>query len=204
MAFRIQIRRDTSTTWAVNNPILLEGEFGYETNTSFMKIGDGTTPWNDLPYWNPYGVTNASIYKDGVEILAGVTGFNFTGSGVSGITGSDGFANIVITGGTGSGGSAINSYFSGTEVGVGVTGLNFTGSGVSAVTDSSGYTTVTITGGAGSGSSGTSGTSGVSGSSGSSGTSGLTGSSGTSGTSGVNGSSGTSGSNGSSGTSGVN
>ena len=197
MAFRIQIRRDTSSTWAVNNPILLEGEFGYETNTSLMKIGDGTTPWNDLEYWNPFGYTNASIYKDGIEILAGVTGFNFTGSGITGITGSDGFATVTISGGTGGGGSAINSYFTGAQVGVGITGLNFTGSGVSAVTDSSGYTTVTITGGAGSGSAGTSGTSGVSGSSG---TSGVTGSSGTSG---VNGSSGTSGANGSSGTSGT-
>jgi hypothetical protein len=97
MAFRIQIRRDTLTTWTVNNPILLDGEFGYVTNTSRIKIGDGTTPWNDLEYWNPSGVINASVYKDGIEVLAGVTGFNFTGAAVYGITGSDGFANITIT-----------------------------------------------------------------------------------------------------------
>jgi hypothetical protein len=97
MAFRIQIRRDTLTTWTVNNPILLDGEFGYVTNTSRIKIGDGSTPWNDLEYWNPSGVINASVYKDGIEVLAGVTGFNFTGAAVYGITGSDGFANITIT-----------------------------------------------------------------------------------------------------------
>ena len=59
MAFRIQIRRDTSTNWAVNNPILLEGEFGYETDTTYMKIGDGTTPWNILSYWS-LGATGAT------------------------------------------------------------------------------------------------------------------------------------------------
>ena len=29
MAYRIQFRRDTSTNWLSNNPILLSGEFGY-------------------------------------------------------------------------------------------------------------------------------------------------------------------------------
>jgi hypothetical protein len=51
MAFRVQIRRDPSNKWVVNNPILLNGEFGYENDTTLMKIGDGATPWNYLPYW---------------------------------------------------------------------------------------------------------------------------------------------------------
>ena len=52
MAFRVQIRRDPSGKWIVNNPILLSGEFGYETDTTQIKIGDGATPWNYLPYWS--------------------------------------------------------------------------------------------------------------------------------------------------------
>jgi hypothetical protein len=100
MAFRIQIRRDTAEKWVINNPILLEGELGYETDTAYMKIGDGTTYWNDLPYWNPFGYSNASVYQDGLVKLTGVTGFNFTGAGITGITGSDGFATITVTGGT--------------------------------------------------------------------------------------------------------
>jgi hypothetical protein len=79
---------------------LLEGELGYETDTAYMKIGDGTTYWNDLPYWNPFGISNASVYQDGLVKLTGVTGFNFTGAGITGITGSDGFATITVTGGT--------------------------------------------------------------------------------------------------------
>jgi len=51
MAFRVQLRRDTSAKWYLNNPILLDGEMGYETDTTFVKIGDGTTPWRSLSYW---------------------------------------------------------------------------------------------------------------------------------------------------------
>lgn len=47
---RIQLRRDTSARWAEINPILLEGEVGYEIDTKFSKIGDGATRWNDLEY----------------------------------------------------------------------------------------------------------------------------------------------------------
>jgi hypothetical protein len=46
----IQYRRDTAANWTAVNPILASGEPGYETNTTFFKIGDGTTSWNSLPY----------------------------------------------------------------------------------------------------------------------------------------------------------
>jgi hypothetical protein len=65
MSFRVQIRRDPSGKWLVNNPILLSGEFGYETDTTYLKIGDGATPWNYLPYWEgglgPVGPTGPAI-----------------------------------------------------------------------------------------------------------------------------------------------
>lgn len=61
--FRVQFRRDTTENWEKYNPILLEGEVGYEVtktpNLILMKQGDGYlaadgkiygTPWNDLPY----------------------------------------------------------------------------------------------------------------------------------------------------------
>lgn len=47
---KIQLRHDTATNWATANPVLLEGEAGYETDTNKMKIGDGTTNYNSLPY----------------------------------------------------------------------------------------------------------------------------------------------------------
>ena len=50
MATKIQIRRDTSSNWSTNNPVLSAGEFGYETNTSKLKVGNGTDTWNNLDY----------------------------------------------------------------------------------------------------------------------------------------------------------
>lgn len=53
----IRPKRSTKTEWEQYNPILLEGELGIEnpdtgTGTGLVKIkiGDGITPWNSLPY----------------------------------------------------------------------------------------------------------------------------------------------------------
>ena len=50
MADMIQIRRDTASNWTTANPILAQGELGAETDTSKIKIGDGTTAWASVPY----------------------------------------------------------------------------------------------------------------------------------------------------------
>ena len=50
MADRIQLRRDTAERWTQYNPILLEGEPGYELDTDQYKLGDGIRNWSDLPY----------------------------------------------------------------------------------------------------------------------------------------------------------
>ena len=46
----IQFRRDLAANWTTTNPVLAAGELGYETDTTFFKIGDGTTAWASLPY----------------------------------------------------------------------------------------------------------------------------------------------------------
>jgi hypothetical protein len=51
MASRIQIRRDFSSNWVLNNPILTEGELGYELDTKKLKVGDGIKAWNSLNYF---------------------------------------------------------------------------------------------------------------------------------------------------------
>ncbi len=50
MAVQIQLRNDTAANWISANPILAKGEIGVEIDTNKMKIGLGTTPWNDLSY----------------------------------------------------------------------------------------------------------------------------------------------------------
>lgn len=47
---RILTRNDTQTQWSTVNPVLLKGELGYDSDAKMLKIGDGTTAWNDLDY----------------------------------------------------------------------------------------------------------------------------------------------------------
>ena len=49
---RIVIRRDTAANWKANDQVvLLQGEQGYEYDTGRLKIGDGSKPYSDLPYF---------------------------------------------------------------------------------------------------------------------------------------------------------
>ena len=45
-----KLKRGTAARWAEVNPILEQGEPGFVYDTNRLKIGDGVTPWNDLPY----------------------------------------------------------------------------------------------------------------------------------------------------------
>lgn len=47
MTLRIQLRRDIAANWTNNNPILLSGELGIETDTARFKIGNGGR-WNSI------------------------------------------------------------------------------------------------------------------------------------------------------------
>lgn len=51
MATRIQLRRGLSTEWSNINPVLSNGEAGIESDTNKLKIGNGYSSWNDLPYF---------------------------------------------------------------------------------------------------------------------------------------------------------
>lgn len=54
MAIRIQLRRDSSSNWTTNNPLLYPGEMGIETDTGKFKIGPAVnaptvgTAWNSI------------------------------------------------------------------------------------------------------------------------------------------------------------
>lgn len=65
MAVKIQFRRDTAAAWTSANPILSQGEAGYEYDTGRFKVGNGLTPWNSLPYSSgvtgPTGATGPSV-----------------------------------------------------------------------------------------------------------------------------------------------
>ena len=48
----IRYKRDTAQNWSTNNPILADGEIGYDKTNNKVKVGNGTAHWNDLLYLN--------------------------------------------------------------------------------------------------------------------------------------------------------
>lgn len=50
LSSRIQHPRYPAATLKAANPVLLDGEIVYESDTNLHKIGDGKTAWNSLPY----------------------------------------------------------------------------------------------------------------------------------------------------------
>jgi hypothetical protein len=69
---QIQVRRGTASQWTSTNPTLASGEWGFETDTGKVKIGNGSTAWNSLGY-------------QGAGDIEGVTaGTGLSGGGTSG------------------------------------------------------------------------------------------------------------------------
>jgi hypothetical protein len=69
---QIQVRRGTASQWTSANPTLASGEWGFETDTGKVKIGNGSTAWNSLGY-------------TGAGDIEGVTaGTGLSGGGTSG------------------------------------------------------------------------------------------------------------------------
>ena len=66
MAVRIQMRRGTTTQWNNADPVLNEGEIGYNTTLASFKVGDGSTIWSELDYFQ----TAASITPAEVGAIA--------------------------------------------------------------------------------------------------------------------------------------
>lgn len=52
---KIQIRNDTKNNWTTQNPVLLKGEMGVETDTRKFKFGDGVSDWATLEYASATG-----------------------------------------------------------------------------------------------------------------------------------------------------
>lgn len=73
----IELRRDTAANWTGTDPVLAEGEPGYETDTGQLKFGDGSTSWTSLPYFDP----TASSWGGAADAL-----FSGSGSPVGSVT----------------------------------------------------------------------------------------------------------------------
>mgnify|MGYP000350585442 CR=1 FL=1 len=71
MAVQIQIRRDSAANWTSVDPVLADGELGYELDTDYLKIGDGVTAWSSLVYSN--------IGPQGIQGIQGIQGVGING-----------------------------------------------------------------------------------------------------------------------------
>lgn len=58
-------RTHTAVAWASDNPVLARGEFGVEIDTFKLKVGNGVSVWNDLPYVTASG-SGGSTFKYGL------------------------------------------------------------------------------------------------------------------------------------------
>lgn len=63
MAHRLQFRRDTRARWLEIDPVLMEGEIGFETDTHNGKVGDGVSTYSELEY------NNAIVFESITQIL---------------------------------------------------------------------------------------------------------------------------------------
>lgn len=74
----IQNKTGTAAAWTSANPILAKGEIGVEIDTAKMKVGDGVTVYNNLPY---LGETASNLNL--------ITGNSFSGLVIQGMGDSD-------------------------------------------------------------------------------------------------------------------
>ena len=64
-----QVKRGTSDVWAQLNPILRQGEPGFELDTGIFKVGDGVTEWLDLK-----AVNSSPVEEEKVNELENIIG----------------------------------------------------------------------------------------------------------------------------------
>jgi hypothetical protein len=70
----VQYRNGIATAWTAANPVLADGEPGYEKDTKRSKVGDGVTPWATLPYTDvTYLLAAQKGIANGVATLGATT-----------------------------------------------------------------------------------------------------------------------------------
>lgn len=79
MPNQIKIRRDTASNFQTENPTLGAGEFSLETDTSKIKIGDGSTAYNSLQFIDGDAATALSSIVQGSSYAYSIGGVVSTG-----------------------------------------------------------------------------------------------------------------------------
>lgn len=66
---QIRIRRDTTTNWITNDPVLAEGELVIDTTTHALKIGDGFSNWSSTNYANNFETIVIVLTKQETDLV---------------------------------------------------------------------------------------------------------------------------------------
>ena len=59
----IKLRRGTSAEWTASNPVLADGEPGFEKDTGQYKLGNGVSTWSQLPYFQSVDKLSATFAR---------------------------------------------------------------------------------------------------------------------------------------------
>jgi hypothetical protein len=76
VAYRIVLRQDIAENWVSNDPTLLSGEFGFETDTNLLKLGNGIDPWTTLDYWQA-NIDFTALPSSIIPFASGTGGIRF-------------------------------------------------------------------------------------------------------------------------------
>lgn len=68
---KVQQKRGTAANLASVNPTPAAGEIIWESDTNKLKVGDGTTAYNSLPYLTTGGAAAAVLTGYGAKLLFG-------------------------------------------------------------------------------------------------------------------------------------
>ena len=83
----------TAASWTSNDPILLAGEVGWESDTGKAKLGDGTSHWTALSYAVDFVPTSGLLDSTTTAVDSSTPGqikwHNITPAGVHGSFGTD-------------------------------------------------------------------------------------------------------------------
>lgn len=64
MSDLIRLRRGTTAEWTFKNPVLRNGEPGYDETTGDLKIGNGVDRWTDLQVVGGLGGLQAEVISE--------------------------------------------------------------------------------------------------------------------------------------------
>lgn len=63
------IKVDTAANLKQENPVLLKGQLGAESDTTYMKLGDGVTAWNNLGYIKTKEVIDSTVTANSTNLI---------------------------------------------------------------------------------------------------------------------------------------